>query len=69
MSLNDVVCAVIERETGEGVTSQTPLDGLRGDSSDFINLLFEIENATERHISNDAIGNLKTVGDIVEALC
>jgi len=52
------ICAVIERETGQKVTEDTPLDELNVDSLEFLDLLIVLG------VPND--GEYQTVGDIVK---
>jgi len=59
------VLEIIERETGQSVTAETPLDSLNLDSLEFMNLLLEIDKETGIVIRDDKIGDLHTVGDIL----
>lgn len=69
MSLTENVCAIVGTNTGQDVTAESSLDTLKGDSLDFLELLFQIEDATGKRVPTEKIGGLHTVGDIIEALC
>jgi acyl carrier protein len=49
----------------ESVQLDSTFDSLAIDSLDKINISFEVEEAFEIEIPDDALGSLKTVGDIV----
>lgn len=69
MNLTEAVCAIVGSETGQDVTAESSLDTLKGDSLDFLELLFQIEDATGKRVPTEKIGSLHTIVDIVEALC
>lgn len=60
------ICEVIERETGQAVTEATPLEDLNTDSLEFMDLLLAISNETGKTIPDNRLGELHTVGDIME---
>jgi acyl carrier protein len=49
----------------ESIHLESTFDSLAIDSLDKINISFEVEEAFEIEIPDDALGSLKTVGDIV----
>lgn len=69
MNLTETVCAAVERETAQSVTPSTPIDALNVDSLEFMDLLLEIGSSTGMGVPDSKIGDLHTVGDIIEALC
>lgn len=69
INVDDTVFSVIERETAQKVNRTTSLDSLNLDSLEFMNLLLEIGSATGKEVPDSKLGDLHTVGDIVEALC
>ena len=52
----------------ESVTLASTFDELNIDSLDKINISFEVEEAFAIEIPDDALGSLKTVGDMVEGV-
>lgn len=68
MNIHETVCAVIERETGEKVDSNTSLDSLPVDSLEFMELLITIGNEIGKEVPDGKIGQMQTVGDIVREL-
>jgi acyl carrier protein len=52
----------------ESVHLDSTFDSLAIDSLDKINISFEVEEAFEIEIPDDALGSLKTVGDIVSGV-
>ncbi len=52
----------------ETITLDTTFDSLNIDSLDKINLSFEVEEAFAIVIPDDALGSLKTVGDVVRGV-
>jgi acyl carrier protein len=52
----------------ETVQLDSTFDSLAIDSLDKINISFEVEEAFEIEIPDDALGSLKTVGDIVSGV-
>lgn len=59
---------IIEIETGQKVDDDTPLDDLKIDSLEFLQLLIEISDATGKQVPDVQIGGLQTVGDIARQL-
>jgi len=52
----------------ETVTLSSTFDSLAIDSLDKINISFEVEEAFDIEIPDDALGSLKTVGDVVNGV-
>lgn len=52
----------------ESVTLNSTFDELNIDSLDKINISFEVEEAFAIEIPDEALGTLKTVGDMVEGV-
>lgn len=52
----------------ESVTLASTFDELNIDSLDKINISFEVEEAFNIEIPDDALGSLRTVGDVVEGV-
>jgi acyl carrier protein len=52
----------------ESVNLDTTFEQLNIDSLDKINISFEVEEAFDIAIPDDALGNLKTVGDVVRGV-
>ena len=52
----------------ESISLDSTFDSLAIDSLDKINISFEVEEAFDIEIPDDALGSLKTVGDIVEGV-
>jgi acyl carrier protein len=52
----------------ESVTLASSFDELNIDSLDKINISFEVEEAFNIDIPDDALGSLKTVGDVVNGV-
>jgi len=52
----------------ESVTLASTFDELNIDSLDKINISFEVEEVFAIEIPDDALGSLKTVGDMVEGV-
>jgi acyl carrier protein len=50
------------------ITLDTTFEELNVDSLDKINISFEVEEAFEIAIPDDALGSLKTVGDVVRGV-
>lgn len=50
------------------ITLDTTFEALNIDSLDKINISFEVEEAFEIAIPDDALGSLKTVGDVVRGV-
>jgi acyl carrier protein len=50
------------------VTLASTFDELHVDSLDKINISFEVEEAFDVEIPDDALGSIKTVGDMVEGV-
>ncbi|HEX2918368.1 MAG TPA: acyl carrier protein [Edaphobacter sp.] len=50
------------------ITLDTSFEELNIDSLDKINISFEVEEAFEIAIPDDALGSLKTVGDVVRGV-
>jgi acyl carrier protein len=50
------------------ITLDTTFEELNIDSLDKINISFEVEEAFEIAIPDDALGSLKTVGDVVRGV-
>jgi acyl carrier protein len=50
------------------ITLETSFEELNIDSLDKINISFEVEEAFEIAIPDDALGSLKTVGDVVRGV-
>lgn len=49
----------------ESITPDSNFDELQIDSLDKINISFEVEEAFDIEIPDDALGSLKTVGDVI----
>ena len=52
----------------ESITLASTFDSLAIDSLDKINISFEVEEAFDIEIPDDALGSLKTVGDVVNGV-
>jgi acyl carrier protein len=52
----------------ESITLASTFDELNIDSLDKINISFEVEEAFNIDIPDDALGSLKTVGDVVNGV-
>ncbi len=52
----------------ESITLDSTFDELIIDSLDKINISFEVEEAFDIEIPDDALGSLKTVGDVVNGV-
>jgi acyl carrier protein len=52
----------------ESISLDSTFDSLAIDSLDKINISFEVEEAFDIEIPDDALGSLKTVGDIVSGV-
>ena len=52
----------------DSITLASTFDELNIDSLDKINISFEVEETFAIEIPDDALGNLKTVGDVVEGV-
>ena len=50
------------------ITLESTFDQLNADSLDKINISFEVEEAFAIEIPDDALGSIKTVGDMVEGV-
>ena len=50
------------------ITLESTFDQLNVDSLDKINISFEVEEAFAIEIPDDALGSIKTVGDMVEGV-
>lgn len=61
---SEQVCAVIERETGQAVTEETPMDSLGVDSLEFIDLLLTLEDESGKNVPFEKAAELKTVGNL-----
>jgi acyl carrier protein len=62
---------IIARSKGippESISLESTFDSLAIDSLDKINISFEVEEAFDIEIPDDALGTLKTVGDIVSGV-
>ncbi|WP_213805576.1 acyl carrier protein [Granulicella sp. dw_53] len=52
----------------ESISLESTFDSLNIDSLDKINISFEVEEAFDIEIPDDALGSLKTVGDVVSGV-
>jgi acyl carrier protein len=52
----------------ESISLDSTFDSLAIDSLDKINISFEVEEAFDIEIPDDALGTLKTVGDVVSGV-
>lgn len=52
----------------ESISLDSSFDSLAIDSLDKINISFEVEEAFDIEIPDDALGSLKTVGDVVNGV-
>ncbi|CAN5608210.1 meromycolate extension acyl carrier protein AcpM [soil metagenome] len=52
----------------DSLTLDSTFDSLAIDSLDKINISFEVEEAFDIDIPDDALGSLRTVGDVVEGV-
>ena len=52
----------------ESISLDSSFDSLAIDSLDKINISFEVEEAFDIEIPDDALGSLKTVGDVVSGV-
>ena len=52
----------------DSITLATTFDELNVDSLDKINISFEVEEAFNIEIPDEALGSIKTVGDMVEGV-
>jgi acyl carrier protein len=52
----------------ETVTPETTFEQLNIDSLDKINISFEVEEAFDIAIPDEALGSLKTVGDVIDGV-
>lgn len=51
-----------------GITTETPMEELGLDSLDGMSIIFDLENAFEIEIPEDAPEKARTVGDLVEGV-
>lgn len=58
------IVEVIEQETEQKVTAETPLEELALDSLEFLQMLLAIKEETGKSVPDDRMGMLATVGDI-----
>jgi acyl carrier protein len=61
------VYVIIERETGQSVTAETPLDALGIDSLEFAELLMKLAEETGKEVPDSKLAELHTVGDLARA--
>lgn len=66
--MTEKVLATIERETGQTVTAETPIDELQVDSLEYLELLLTIQEETGMTLPGERMDALETVGDIVREL-
>lgn len=52
----------------DSITLESTFDGLNIDSLDKINISFEVEEAFSIEIPDEALGTIKTVGDMVRGV-
>ncbi|MDE3105422.1 MAG: acyl carrier protein [Acidobacteriota bacterium] len=52
----------------QSISLESSFDSLAIDSLDKINISFEVEEAFNIEIPDDALGSLKTVGDVVDGV-
>jgi acyl carrier protein len=52
----------------DSITLESTFDELNADSLDKINISFEVEETFAIEIPDDALGSIKTVGDMVEGV-
>jgi acyl carrier protein len=58
------ICAIIERETGQKISEDTPLEELGLDSLEFLQLLLTISNETGKQFSDAQIAEMHRVADM-----
>ena len=63
----EIIASAKNRDPAE-ITSATPMDELGLDSLDGMSLIFDLENAFEIEIPEDAPTQAKTVGELVEGV-
>ena len=68
MKLEDEIILLLSREVQGELTLDTSLEERGIDSLRAISILYNIEDQFEIEIPNDAIEQIKTVGDIVDAV-
>jgi len=61
------ICAIIERETGQKVNDDTPLEELGLDSLEFLSLMLAISNKTGKSLSDEQIAEMYRVADLRRA--
>jgi len=61
------ICAIIERETGQKVNDDTPLEELGLDSLEFLSLMLAISNETGKSLSDEQIAEMYRVADLRRA--
>ena len=64
MTDDEKICSLIERETGEKITRDTPLDSLDLDSLEFAHLVLKAGGELGRDIAIEKAVEAKTVGDL-----
>ena len=70
-TLEDLVIAAIARKKDrprDAITLESALTELGIDSLDGIELMFELEDSLNITISDQAVQNMRTVGDVVAAI-
>ena len=63
--MSEKLLTVIERETGQIVTEETPLDDLGVDSLEFMDLVLMLANETGKDVPDAKLGEMQTVGDLL----
>jgi acyl carrier protein len=69
--LEEKVIAIIasaKNRDPAGITTATPMEELGLDSLDGMSIIFDLENAFDIEIPEDAPAQAKTVGDLVDGL-
>ena len=62
------IIATAKNRDPAGITPETPMEELGLDSLDGMSIIFDLENAFDIEIPEDAPANAKTVGELVEGL-
>lgn len=68
MAVNEKVCSIIERETGQKVDNLTSIQEILVDSLEFLDMLLIIGQELGKEVPDEKISHLMTVGDIIEAV-
>lgn len=66
------IAKILSEQLGVPASKITPeskiVDDLGADSLDVVELLMQLEDSTGKTIPDDKVGDIKTVGDLIETL-